>query len=353
MEELRSLTAIEENILETPTDLILSKFQEIWKDVAALLFAVEDRKMDPKLVQVMGGAELVLRISFAIGGQIGSGEMNFCMPYDSLEQIMPREQVREKFLKSVRTPNKQETDTLRAALGTVPVRVSVQLGTTQLTLQEIMGLRPESVVRLEARVQDALPVLVEGEVKRQNAIHLFFGEKDGLLLFPAGVNVGDTPGDLAATQFRNQLRGVFQSWNGQVGADASLKSHGSFAGQKQLPAGVMDIRRVEAGRFQQYRGRIPGDLAVSPTHHPGQGYGTFFIGNNQHIAGEAELGAVQGLDKFTVSGAANDDFLPPDSVIVERVQGLAVLHHYIVGNINNIVYGPQAASQQSFLHPSR
>lgn len=165
MEELRSLTAIEESVLEAPTELILDKFQEVWKDAATLHFAVEDRKMDPKLVQIMGGSELVLRITFAVGGQIGSGELNFCMPFDSLEQIMPRDQVREKFFNSVKTPNKEETGLLKASLGRVPLRVSVRLGGTELSLRQLLGLQPNSVIRLNRKITDSLPVLVEGQTK--------------------------------------------------------------------------------------------------------------------------------------------------------------------------------------------
>ena len=102
---------------------------------------------------------------------------------------------------------------------------------------------------------------------------------------------------------------------------------------------MVNTRRVKAGRLQQDRTGSSGHFTTGSAHYPGNGYGSFLIGNNQHVTGERPLHVIQGCDNFTGIRPAHDDFLPPEPLIVKGMEGLAVFQHNVIGNINNIIYG--------------
>ena len=115
----------------------------------------------------------------------------------------------------------------------------------------------------------------------------------------------------------------------------------------------MNAGRFKAGGFQQDGRGAFGNFAVETAHDSGNGYRPLAVGNGQHIAGKFAFFFVQCMEGFTLGSPAHDYFLIYESIVVERVQGLSVLQHDVVGDIDDVVYGALVAGDESLLQPGR
>ena len=121
--------------------------------------------MDPKMLQIAPASEVVLRIIFAVGGQIGSGEMIFAVPFSAIDKMMPRELMKERFRRAPRDASESEIEALASHLRAAPVQLTAVLGETNLTLKQLAELRVNQVLPLTRRVTTPLDLLVQGVPK--------------------------------------------------------------------------------------------------------------------------------------------------------------------------------------------
>jgi len=160
----RHLTNIELAVLDWPVKLILNELQQCWHTEPAVKYASENRRMDLSFAQVMHTAETVLRVSFALGGEIGSGEAHFCLPFTALEQTMAFEHLRDDVLGTV-SKQEQLVQQARQNIRKVTVTLSAELGNAFADLREVLTLSPGQVVKLNTRADRPVPVKVGGKVK--------------------------------------------------------------------------------------------------------------------------------------------------------------------------------------------
>ena len=96
-----------------------------------------------------------------------------------------------------------------------------------------------------------------------------------------------------------------------------------------------------------------GDLGVFAAHDAGDADLLLAVADHQHVVVQFALLAVQGHEAFAVPRAPDYDLMAGDRVVIERVHGLAVLFHHVVGDVHQVVDGTDAAGAQALLHPFR
>ncbi|MBA7696999.1 hypothetical protein ES703_105657 [subsurface metagenome] len=195
--------------------------------------------------------------------------------------------------------------------------------------------------------------LLKTELNAQHAFYFLCREQNGLVLFLTGININYTPGCLATTQFSYELGCPPDSQWCQFLTDTPLKSVARFGSKPQCPAGKMYAGRIEISRFQQYYRGIVSHLTVFTTHNSSQSHRPLAIGNDQHIARKQPFHAIQCGETLTLTRPAHNYLLTPYQTVIKSMQGLTVLQHHVVGNINDVIYGALSASQQPLLQPRR
>ena len=165
LDDIRPLTELEEKVIDLPISITLQRLTQQWSAVAEADFKFEERRMDPKMLQIAPASEVVLRIIFAVGGQIGSGEMIFAVPFSAIDKMMPRELMKERFRRAPKESTESETEGLSLHLRAAPVHLTAVLGETNLTLKQLAELRVNQVLPLTRRVTTPLDLLVQGVPK--------------------------------------------------------------------------------------------------------------------------------------------------------------------------------------------
>lgn len=157
----RPLTDIGQSLIKGTVEYMLNDFKGAWSKVVALEPQLEDSTVNHHWVQMMLGNARVVLITFEITLQGTTGTMNLYVPFSMLKPVAnvlnphvwisgrdgkgPDEALRQKTLNGLRQ---------------LPVQLRVVLGDAELTMSELIGLRPGDVIRLDTSLRQKLTVRV-------------------------------------------------------------------------------------------------------------------------------------------------------------------------------------------------
>ena len=94
-----------------------------------------------------------------------------------------------------------------------------------------------------------------------------------------------------------------------------------------------------------------GDFALEAADDAGECDGAVFVGDHKHVVRKRARDVVERRELFFFVPAPDDDVMPGEAIVVERVEGLAELEHDVVRDIDDVVDRPLAERDQALLHP--
>lgn len=154
LDDIRPLTGVEEELLDNLTEPFIGHLSEGWQRMSEFQFSVLEREYDPSFLQVIPAGEMVLVATFSVQapGEIESGEICVCIPFLDLEDAITKLAAQGRFADIRRAQTGSERAHLDRVVQDTAVQMRVDLGTSTLTIGEILQLRVGDVVVLD---QDA------------------------------------------------------------------------------------------------------------------------------------------------------------------------------------------------------
>lgn len=163
--DIRDLTEIENTILERIFTGALPSFQEAWKGVADIIPEMEMLEVNPQFLQIVSPNETVAVVSFSIKIGETSGMINICMPHVVLEPIMPK-LAAHYWMDQKRTEiDQNQFLSLRKNVTRALVPLIVELGTSTITVGDLLNLTVGDVITLDQSVGTKIHVKVGERVK--------------------------------------------------------------------------------------------------------------------------------------------------------------------------------------------
>lgn len=161
--ENRAVTEIEQKILEGFLKIVVDDLRDAWLPLIDLEMQVVGRETRPQLLQIVAPNEVVLSIVFHV--QIGDarGMMSLCIPAITLEPIIQKFN-QSSYSRSREVPPTQ-TRSLLDTLSTVNFPVAAEIHGTKAAMDDLLGIVPGDVLKLDHRVGQPVQVSVGGIVK--------------------------------------------------------------------------------------------------------------------------------------------------------------------------------------------
>jgi flagellar motor switch protein FliM len=192
LDRIRTLTTIEQSLLDNVIKRFLDQIAAGWKELVTFDPVVEAREMDPQFVQVIPSSEMVLVATFSLTapGEIEPGELCFCIPFISLEGTISQLGNQFRFAAMKRSQSPAQRKHLDRVVKQSTLEVACELGTTNQTVGEVMDLKVGDVLVLDQAHDDQLLGRVAG-LPRLMGRPGTIGRKAGFLVqrvIPAGKN---------------------------------------------------------------------------------------------------------------------------------------------------------------------
>lgn len=153
------LTDIEMALLRSLGTTISAGLRDGWVAVADLQPALVETVLNADVVQAALPGDIAVLLLFEINTLGLSGTISICIPHPVIEPLMDRLNTQAWFSSGSRKSG-SEDDRLRLADGIRGARlpIGVELGSTTITLGELLDIRKDDVIRLDRGVDADLPI---------------------------------------------------------------------------------------------------------------------------------------------------------------------------------------------------
>jgi flagellar motor switch protein FliM len=169
--EGRDFTQTEQRIIQRVLNIVFESYAKSWDPIYPIEFEYIRSEMNTQFTNIATPNEVVVSITFAIElGQV-SGEMHFCMPYSMIEPI------KDLLTSSLQAENlevdKRWIRLMRQQIQMAEVEIVADLGTSQISLRDIVNMKVGDVIPLE------IPQTVEAKVDGVPVMECAYGKFNG------------------------------------------------------------------------------------------------------------------------------------------------------------------------------
>lgn len=154
-----NLTEIETLVMERTFRNAIERLQEPFRSIINLEPEVEMLEVNPQFMQIVSPNETVAVVSLSTKIGDVTGMVNFCLPHMVLEPIISKLTAHHWLAVKKKEREPKEIDALKHRVKKASIPISVELGHSEISVQEFLGISSGDVIRLDQRI-DA-PLLVK------------------------------------------------------------------------------------------------------------------------------------------------------------------------------------------------
>ncbi|CAH1203194.1 Flagellar motor switch protein FliM [Paenibacillus allorhizoplanae] len=163
--KINALTEIETIVMERIFSRAFDSLQEAWKTVIDIQPRLEALETNPQFMQIVSPNETIALISLSTKIGDTTGMINLCIPHVVIEPIMPRLSVHHWFVSQKKTRAPEEVEALQSRLEKTKLPLIAELGSSEISIQDFLGLTIGDVIPLHKSVEDSLQVKVGEKLK--------------------------------------------------------------------------------------------------------------------------------------------------------------------------------------------
>ncbi|MFT4583484.1 MAG: flagellar motor switch protein FliM [Gammaproteobacteria bacterium] len=145
--EGRDFTATEMRIVQKVLNTVFVDMKEAWEPVLPIDFQYVNSEINPQFANIISPSEVVVVCTFHVDVEAGAGHLQFAIPYSMLEPI--REQLDAGVQSDVSEKDSRWSARLQEELRAAKVQLKSTLATTELTVREVVNLRPGDIIDIE------------------------------------------------------------------------------------------------------------------------------------------------------------------------------------------------------------
>ncbi len=163
--QIDSLTEIETLIMTQLFEQSVVNLKEAWATMIDIDPILEEFENNPQFLQMVSPNETVVVVSF--NTQIGevSGMINICIPHIILEPIIPKLSVHYWMETGTKTRDPETYQQLQNHVREIYVETKAILGKTNITVEQLLGLKENDVILLNQSIDTPLEMVVNQQPK--------------------------------------------------------------------------------------------------------------------------------------------------------------------------------------------
>ncbi|NMB46753.1 MAG: flagellar motor switch protein FliM [Firmicutes bacterium] len=178
----RELTDIELAVLTTQFfEPMATSFESAWSEIIDMSVTLESIESNPQFLQVMTERETVVLISLALGIGKARDLINICLSYSALEPVLKQLTALRLFDSLRRRAEPEDIKMLHSQVKETSVTLDVELGSTTVTVSDLLNLQIGDVITLDRKRYENLEVQV-GDLARFLASPGKLGDKLGIVV---------------------------------------------------------------------------------------------------------------------------------------------------------------------------
>ncbi len=171
--EGRDFTLAEQRIIQKMLDVVFEEFSKAWAPIYPVKFEYLRSEMNTQFANIATPTEIVVVTTFNLELGSGGGDFHVCMPYSMIEPI--RDQLTSTMQADRAEADERWVSQMTQQVQEAQVELVANLGQTEVTLRQIMGLKVGDVISLD------MPEAVVAQVDSVPLFECNYGQVDGQL----------------------------------------------------------------------------------------------------------------------------------------------------------------------------
>lgn len=156
--EGREFTPTELRVVTRVLQIAFDEMQKAWQSILPVQFQQVSHEMNPQLANIVAPSEVVAICAFRIELEGGGGQFHLAIPYNMIEPI-------RDLLDAGVQSDRDEIDvrwsrSLKRELGSAPLKIHAHLGEAQLSLYDLMHMKPGDIIPMD--MPRSVDLMVEG-----------------------------------------------------------------------------------------------------------------------------------------------------------------------------------------------
>lgn len=169
IEKSRAFTDIEKVVFKKVIRWFLSAIPEAWENIIRVNPRLKEIESNPQFTQIVPNNDMTIIITLSSKIANSEGLINICIPYILLEPIVDRLSAQHWFASAREEQTAQHIDTLKKRIKKASIDLKAELGQTDLTVSDLLYLKPGDVVRLDKRTDNKIDIRIGSNVKYRGA----------------------------------------------------------------------------------------------------------------------------------------------------------------------------------------
>ncbi|HHV61048.1 MAG TPA: flagellar motor switch protein FliM [Firmicutes bacterium] len=161
----REFTDLEQMLMKKILARVVDNLAGAWSNLIQLEPSLENMETNPQFIQVMSPNDSVSVLAFEVSAENMSGTMSLCLPYLTLQPIIPRLGAQQWFAEGRRGIQESKKLALRKEIERVKLPVSVEVGRATITVRELLELEPGDIIKLDRHAPSDFKVFVGSGAK--------------------------------------------------------------------------------------------------------------------------------------------------------------------------------------------
>jgi len=158
--EGKDFTAIELSIVKKVVTAALDDLEKAWAPVTPMSISFVRTETNPQFVGIVPPTDIVIATTFSVELENASGTISVVIPFSTLEPI--RQKLLSGFQQEAIETDDYWANMMIRHLEETELNLTVELGTTEISLRQLLALKNGDVVPLRTDVTAEIPVQVEG-----------------------------------------------------------------------------------------------------------------------------------------------------------------------------------------------
>lgn len=160
----KEFTQIELSIVKKVVELAINDLENAWASVEKIDCSFVRTEVNPQFVGIVPPTDVVIASTFDVELENATGTISVVVPYATIEPI--KQKLQSGFqVESDQTDKKLWTSIIREQLLETDVEIKVNLGQTEILLQDLMGLKIGDVIPLDQDATGEIDVQLENVKK--------------------------------------------------------------------------------------------------------------------------------------------------------------------------------------------
>lgn len=159
--EGKDFTAIELSIIQKVVNLAIDDLEEAWSSVEKIGCTFLRTEVNPQFVGIVPPTDVVIATTFDVELENANGTITIVIPYSTIEPI--KQKLANGFqVESDQTDKKMWATIIKEQLMETDLGIKVNLGETEILLNELMKLKVGDVIALDQDATGEFDIKVEG-----------------------------------------------------------------------------------------------------------------------------------------------------------------------------------------------